>query len=94
MGDEGEGNAAQAGGVAGVPLDDTPEVPPSAYYEDVLLQATAAAYAAEFDKQSPPKPMHVRVGSRPSRPTIVPPPPRWPLAGARFPMSDETRRSG
>ena len=35
------------------------DVPPSAYYEDVLLQATAAAYAAEFDKQNPPKPIEV-----------------------------------
>ena len=34
-------------------------MPPSAYYEDVLLQATAAAYAAEFDKQSLPKPIEV-----------------------------------
>ena len=35
------------------------DVPPSAYYEDVLLQATAAAYAAAFDKQNPPKPIEV-----------------------------------
>ena len=46
MGDEGEGNAAQAGGVAGVPLDDTPEVPPSAYARNLHVETEGAYWAA------------------------------------------------